>query len=55
MAWRLAHSEVVVGADLVGGRLVLTGFGGQVDRPRSDDRTDRRLTVPRRGLWTGCG
>ncbi len=30
VAWRLAHSEVVVGADLVGGRLVLTGFGGQV-------------------------
>ena len=30
VAWRLAHSEVVTAADLVGGRLVLTGFGGQV-------------------------
>lgn len=30
VAWRLAHSEVVTAAELVGGRLVLTGFGGQV-------------------------
>ncbi len=30
VAWRVAHSEVVTDADLVGGRLVLTGFGGQV-------------------------
>ncbi len=30
VAWRVAHSEVVVAADLLGGRLVLTGFGGQV-------------------------
>ena len=30
VAWRLAHSDVVVGAELIGGRLVLTGFGGQV-------------------------
>jgi hypothetical protein len=30
VAWRVAHSEVVVGADLLGGRLVLTGFAGQV-------------------------
>lgn len=30
VAWRVAHSDVVVAADLVGGRLVLTGFGGQV-------------------------
>ncbi len=30
VAWRLAHSDVVTAAELVGGRLVLTGFGGQV-------------------------
>jgi outer membrane protein assembly factor BamB len=30
VAWRVAHSDVVVGADLVGGRLVLTSFTGQV-------------------------
>jgi hypothetical protein len=30
VAWRVAHSEVVTAADLLGGRLVLTGFGGQV-------------------------
>ncbi|HYL41021.1 MAG TPA: hypothetical protein VET90_06915 [Candidatus Binatus sp.] len=28
VAWRIAHSDVVVGADLVGGRLVLTAYGG---------------------------
>jgi hypothetical protein len=30
VAWRVAHSDVVTGAELVGGRLVLTGFDGQV-------------------------
>jgi hypothetical protein len=30
VAWRVAHSEVVVAAELLGGRLVLTGFAGQV-------------------------
>lgn len=30
VAWRVAHSDVVTAADLVGGRLVLTSFGGQV-------------------------
>ena len=30
VAWRLAHTDVVTAAELVGGRLVLTGFGGQV-------------------------
>jgi hypothetical protein len=29
VAWRAVHSDVVSGADLVGGRLVLTSFGGQ--------------------------
>ena len=29
VAWRIAHSDVVAGAELVGGRLVLTGFDGQ--------------------------
>jgi PQQ-like domain len=31
VAWRVAHSDVVTAADLVGGRLVLTGFDGQVN------------------------
>jgi hypothetical protein len=29
VAWRVAHSDVVVEADLVGGRLVLTSYGGE--------------------------
>jgi outer membrane protein assembly factor BamB len=28
VAWRVAHSDVVVGAELVGGRLVLAAYGG---------------------------
>ena len=30
VAWRIAHSDVVTAAELMGGRLVLTGFDGQV-------------------------
>jgi outer membrane protein assembly factor BamB len=30
VAWRVAHSDVVTAAELVGGRLVLTSFGGAV-------------------------
>lgn len=30
VAWRVAHSDVVTSADLVGGRLVLTSFTGQI-------------------------
>jgi hypothetical protein len=30
VGWRIAHSDVVTDATLVGGRLVLTSFGGQV-------------------------
>jgi outer membrane protein assembly factor BamB len=30
VAWRVAHSDVVTNAELVGGRLVVTGFDGQV-------------------------
>ncbi len=30
VAWRVAHSDVVTSADLVGGRLVLTSFGGEL-------------------------
>lgn len=30
VAWRVAHSDVVTAVDLIGGRLVLTGFDGQV-------------------------
>jgi hypothetical protein len=29
VAWRLAHTDVVTEAELVGGRLILTGYGGQ--------------------------
>jgi hypothetical protein len=31
IAWRIAHSDVVTEASLVGGRLVLTGYGGGVN------------------------
>jgi hypothetical protein len=31
VAWRVAHTDVVTAADLIGGRLVLTGFDGQVN------------------------
>lgn len=30
VAWRVAHSDVVTGAEVLGGRLVLTSFDGQV-------------------------
>jgi hypothetical protein len=30
VVWRLAHSDVVTAAEMVGGRLVLTSFAGQV-------------------------
>ncbi|MGZ8437425.1 MAG: outer membrane protein assembly factor BamB family protein [Candidatus Limnocylindrales bacterium] len=30
VAWRVAHSDVVTAVELVGGRLVLTAFGGQL-------------------------
>ena len=30
VAWRVAHSDVVTAVELVGGRLVLTSFAGQV-------------------------
>jgi PQQ-like domain len=30
VAWRVAHSDVVTAAELIGGRLILTGFDGQV-------------------------
>jgi hypothetical protein len=31
VGWRVAHSDVVTAAELIGGRLVLTGFDGQVN------------------------
>ena len=31
VAWRIAHSDVVVESSMVGGRLVLTGYGGAVN------------------------
>jgi outer membrane protein assembly factor BamB len=39
--WRLAHSDVVTEAELVGGRLVLTSYSGQ--RMALDAQTGRRL------------
>ena len=30
VVWRVAHSDVIASAELVGGRLVLTSFGGDV-------------------------
>ncbi len=30
VAWRVAHSDVVAGAELLGGQLVVTSFAGQV-------------------------
>ncbi len=30
VAWRVAHSDVITASELVGGRLILTGFGGQI-------------------------
>jgi outer membrane protein assembly factor BamB len=42
VAWRVAHSDVVTAADLLGGRLVLTGFDGQVNA--LDPATGRSAT-----------
>ena len=39
VAWRVAHSDVVTDAELVGGRLVLTSYGGQLTT--LDPRTGR--------------
>jgi outer membrane protein assembly factor BamB len=41
VAWRAAHNEVVTAAELVGGRLVLTSYGGQL--LALDPRTGRSL------------
>jgi outer membrane protein assembly factor BamB len=42
VAWRVAHSDVVTEAELVGGRLVLTGYSGQLTA--LDPRTGRTAT-----------
>ena len=39
VGWRLAHSDVVTAAGLIGGRLVLTSYGGEVTS--LDPRTGR--------------
>jgi hypothetical protein len=31
VAWRIAHSDVVTAAELVGGRLILTSYSGQLN------------------------
>ena len=55
VAWRVAHSDVVTAADLLGGRLVLTGFDGQVTALDPATGPHRRLTAGRAPLWTDCG
>lgn len=42
LAWRIGHSDVVSAAELVGGRLVLTSYGG--DRLAIDPATGRTLS-----------
>jgi outer membrane protein assembly factor BamB len=42
VAWRVAHSDVVVDAELVGGRLVLTSYDGQLTA--LDPRTGQTAT-----------
>jgi outer membrane protein assembly factor BamB len=41
VAWRVAHSDVVASAELVGGQLMLTSFSGQVRA--LDPRTGRGI------------
>ena len=63
VAWRVAHSDVVTAAELVGGRLVLTGFDGQVSarstRRRAGRATDAAGCVGRPtrhpAVWTDGG
>jgi len=40
VAWRIAHSDVVTAAELIGGRLVLTSYSGEV--AALDPATGRR-------------
>ena len=52
--WRIAHSDVVTDAELVGGRLVLTSYAGQLQA--IDPETGRSCTAVERdvdGRWTG--
>ena len=62
VAWRIAHSDVVTEAAMVGGRLVLTGYGGGVNAwtprrvARQADAADRRRDVwIERGQAPGAG
>lgn len=41
VAWRVAHPDVIAEAELVGGRLVLTGYGGVL--PALDPQTGQSL------------
>ena len=45
--WRVAHPDVVTDAELVGGRLVLTSYGGQLQT--LDPRTGRAADGPAAG------
>ena len=45
VGWRVAHSDVVTDAELVGGRLVLTSFAGEVARARPAHGTRHRLST----------
>ena len=44
VGWRVAHSDVVTEAELVGGRLVLTSFGGPVSAIDPATGRDSRLS-----------
>ena len=56
VAWRVAHSDVVTEAELVGGRLVLTSFDGQlraIDPATGRERTSRDAARPRVRMGRG--
>ncbi len=63
VAWRIAHTDVVTEANLVGGRLVLTSFAGQLSaldpqtgrRPASQAGPRPASPQARAGRWTSGG
>jgi hypothetical protein len=52
VAWRVAHSDVVAGVELVGGRLVLTSYGGRLT---ALDPRPAGPWVERPVVWTNGG
>jgi hypothetical protein len=53
VAWRLAHADVITGAELVGGALVLTAYSGV--RQAVDPTSGRALPHQVDRSWTGGG